>query len=899
MILTLIYAFFIYPIEYFIETVYSISINLIPNYGLAICSVSIAVQLLTLPIYKRADAIQDTERLKQKKMEGWIRHIRSTFKGDERIMMLQEYYRVEHYHPLYSLRSSLSILLQIPFFIAAYHYLSNLSELNGNSFWILSDLGSPDALLRAGGISINALPVIMTLINLLSGYIYTRGFALKEKLQLYITALIFLVLLYNSPSGLVFYWTLNNLFSLFKNIFMKVFKNPRKIIDTASLAFGVLFVLYCLYRHKFDGASYRLVIYTVFICCCLPILESHFPLDKIIKKSEPGEAVCRNRLFMACAVAMTLILGLWIPSGIVSVSPEEFVIQGHYVDPNFFVLHSTTVAAGMFLLWLMIIYRFMNDRIQILFSYLLWMLVCITLADYFFFSKGLGNMSATMIYDYAPGYTAGQKMINMACLAVISALAVILLKHRACPVTNICMILSVVILIMGMVNVVKTELRLSDMSYLKNDDYYNENKPELEFSKTDKNVIVLMLDRAISGYVPYILKEKPELKEKLSGFTYYPNTLSTGGGTKAGAPGLFGGYEYSAYELERRKDEEDVEKHDEAMRVLPTIFAHNGYDCKVIDIPFPGYGTKSVAELYEDIDNVKGYNMSGYAKTPEQSALESSYFNDTCMHNMIRHSVFIASPLILRHGIYHNATYLGREMEIDYNIYLWALQQYKDITTASSDQGSSFFMLCNDSTHFEAGLQLPDYTEEAHPDNSPYWDEWLENFTEDGVEKVHMEEGLQTFHYMTEMAALLEVGRWFDRLRELGVYDNTRIIITADHGFALGQFDDMILEDGFDTETLNPILLYKDFDSEGFSVSDDFMVNADAPILAMDKTVSDEINPYTGKDMKKAQEKAKEEGVIVTNLNMTAAYTMKNSSWYRVVDNIFDHSDWEKLDIEW
>ena len=33
-------------------------------------------------------------------------------------------------------------------------------------------------------------------------------------MQLYTMALFFLVFLYTSPAGLVFYWTLNNLFSL-------------------------------------------------------------------------------------------------------------------------------------------------------------------------------------------------------------------------------------------------------------------------------------------------------------------------------------------------------------------------------------------------------------------------------------------------------------------------------------------------------------------------------------------------------------------------------------------------------------------------------------------------------------------------------------------------------------
>ena len=64
-----------------------------------------------------------------------------------------------------------------------------------------------------------------------------------------------------------------------------------------------------------------------------------------------------------------------------------------------------------------------------------------------------------------------------------------------------------------------------------------------------------MLDRAISGYVPYILEEKPELQEQFAGFTYYPNTLSHGFYTNFGVPGLFGGYEYTPTEMNKRDSE--------------------------------------------------------------------------------------------------------------------------------------------------------------------------------------------------------------------------------------------------------------------------------------------------------------------------------------------------------
>ena len=45
---------------------------------------------------------------------------------------------------------------------------------------------------------------------------------MKDKVQTYGLAAVFLVLLYQSPSGLVFYWTLNNLFSLIKNVFYRI-----------------------------------------------------------------------------------------------------------------------------------------------------------------------------------------------------------------------------------------------------------------------------------------------------------------------------------------------------------------------------------------------------------------------------------------------------------------------------------------------------------------------------------------------------------------------------------------------------------------------------------------------------------------------------------------------------
>ncbi len=222
---SVLYNAIVAPIELLVEVVFEVLYRFVghekSDQVVAIIGVSLVISLLTLPLYQMAEAVQKKEREIQKSMAKWTSHIRKTFKGDERFMMQQYYYKINNYSPLQALNGSLSLLLQIPFFMAAYHFLSNLEILNGTSAGPIVNLGSPDALFRIGSFSVNVLPVLMTVINCVASFIYLKGFGLKDKVQTYGLAVIFLILLYNSPSALVIYWTCNNIFSLVKNIFYK------------------------------------------------------------------------------------------------------------------------------------------------------------------------------------------------------------------------------------------------------------------------------------------------------------------------------------------------------------------------------------------------------------------------------------------------------------------------------------------------------------------------------------------------------------------------------------------------------------------------------------------------------------------------------------------------------
>ena len=232
--LEILYLVLIAPIEHGMQFVFEKSVNLTGSYGWAIIILSFIVTLVVSPLYHVAETWQNAERLATQKFAPKVAEIKAVFKGQERFMMMRTLYRQNHYHPIMAVRTSFGFLIQIPFFFAAFQFLGNYTALEGQSFLIFDNLAKPDAMLSIADSSINIMPFVMTLVNLASAYIYGNNLAKKDNIQLYVISFIFLVLLYTSPVALVFYWTVNNFFSLIKNILYKKFNllgKPNSIED--------------------------------------------------------------------------------------------------------------------------------------------------------------------------------------------------------------------------------------------------------------------------------------------------------------------------------------------------------------------------------------------------------------------------------------------------------------------------------------------------------------------------------------------------------------------------------------------------------------------------------------------------------------------------------------------
>ena len=918
-IVELLYQLIISPITLMLQGVYSFSFHFLQSCGASIFPLSLVVNLLLLPFYRRADAIQKEERDRQKAMEPFVSHIKKTFKGDERYMMLQTYYRQNNYKPVYALRSSVALLLEIPFFIAAFYFLSNLQDMKFSGFGVLNNLASPDALLSVGNIHINVLPVLMTLINVLSSEIYAKGMKFKEKIQLHGMALIFLVLLYNSPSGLVLYWTLNNVFSLVKNIV----NNSKDKKRTASVAFSVLGGLILISSFFFDGDPLsRLMIIAVGILFQIPLLFMRSG-KRTVKSGEVKKS--DNVLFITGAVYLSVLLGILIPSAVIASSPAEFILRTSVHSPVRYIVFSFLTAVGAFVLWGGLFYYLADQKNRKRSAAFIWILAVAGTVDYFAFGKSDSLLSSDLKFDTGLLFSSAAKYLNLGIVVLLAGImCFVIIKHDKIVRFMAPVLIAGVTLISGY-NIYRISSQMPDIRRLIENS--SSETPEISFSKDGKNIVVFMLDRSISSYIPYLFQERPVLEEQFSGFTYYPNTLSFGTRTVVAAPALFGGYDYTPDKINQRSDEMLRTKYDEALLTMPVLFSEAGYDVTVLDPPFAGFSEIPDLSIYDPYPGIKAYNTeTGYFRDSDET---DQALMQTWKRNFFCFSLMKISPLILQPVIYTDGTYfepIYRDINMNnakdtpgkFTVSSAYMNYFRDSYLAiralpsmtelsgTSEEGS-FILIQNGTAHNTLPLKEPEYEPAFEFDNTEYDETHKDRFTCDG-KTIRMDDNYQLAHYQCNMAAFIQIGNWLDYLKEIGVYDNTRIIIVSDHGWPLGQIDDMILFDGVsdtmynaeDAMAYNPVLLYKDFGSdEPFTTDYSFMTNADTPYLAMDGLLDDPVNPFISRPVFQPDAKYVEKLYVMYTDNWSLEGNTDNvftdTLWYSLSgQNVFDRNNWHE-----
>jgi YidC/Oxa1 family membrane protein insertase len=881
----ILYTIIIYPITLIIEFVFVAAQNLFKETGLSIICVSGAFSVLCLPLYLVAEKWQEIERNVQQQLAPKIEKIKAAFKGDERYMVLSTYYRQNHYHPIYAMRSTFGLLIQIPFFIAAYTYLSHLDALRGASFLFIKDLGKPDMLLPIAG-GINALPILMTLINCASGAIYTRGLAIKDKLQLYGMALLFLVLLYNSPAGLVLYWTLNNVFSLVKNGYLKIpFKKKQSLLLGVLSAFAFFLAYYSLFLLH-GNSRVRMLIAVLFIS--VGILPWIIPfLTGLFKKIKytPWTAKETLPLFIFSALILWTAVGIFLPSMLIGASPQEFSFIDDMGSPLAFIFTTSVQALGLFVIWPLMIYFLFSEKTRKAFSLLAVIIALSALANMFIFSEDYGLISSDLVFTGTVTHNLKEISANaLALLILIATVSIVYIKGNKKILPSLALMLFIALgsLSLKMIYSINVEFKKLSEYFTREQKTDETILPILQLSKTGNNVIVLMLDMAQSVFIPYIFEENPELNQKYDGFVYYPNTVTFNGWTAGGAPPIFGGYEYTPQAMNDRPDVPVSDKTNEALLVMPRLFSTSGYSVTITDPPYAGDNWIPDLRIYGESSNINAYITDGAYTNLwlKQNNIILPQRSKVLKRNILLYAIFRESPIAFRQALYYRGSWFAPFSENKMRQFLngyAVLDNLKGLTGFEPEKTNSVILMVNNTVHEGLFLQAPSYKPQL-------------TVTDYGKGRFSKE-----MFYHINTSAILRLSEYFDFLKRNNVYDNTRIILVSDHGVLDNTY---VTRTGlpFPVDQFNPILLVKDFNAKGEMKTDmAFMTNADVPTLAMEGLIHNPVNPFTGKAITTSR---KNEPLLiltqrVNRINNTTIELSPHNAYF-VHENIFVEKNWSR-----
>ena len=219
-------------LKFFLEFFY----KLIPNYGVAIILLTILIKIIFFPLTHKS--FESTAKMAS--LNPIITEIKEKYKSNPQKMNAEvaALYKREGVNPL---GGCLPMLLQMPIFFALYRLLSTHFALRGASFiqpWI-TDLSAPEsvwdfspfAIPIVGWHDLRILPFIMLVTTFIQSKLTQTGDASNKnmKMMAYMMPIMFFFILYDMPSGLVLYWTMQNFLSVFQQLYIN--KKRKRDLD--------------------------------------------------------------------------------------------------------------------------------------------------------------------------------------------------------------------------------------------------------------------------------------------------------------------------------------------------------------------------------------------------------------------------------------------------------------------------------------------------------------------------------------------------------------------------------------------------------------------------------------------------------------------------------------------
>lgn len=622
------------------------------------------------------------------------------------------------------------------------------------SFLWIDSLLKPDSLL----FGINVLPILMTIFTLVNVFISSND--LKARIQGSIIAFIFLALLYNMPSALLLYWTTNTLFALIVSIYNNKFKTNNAQQDKPN-------------------KEYKSIINLSLINICF-LICIYSPFSLYVSDMSQFE-------FSIGIFSVASLIGFFILSSIVLIYINSFI--KNYLKP-LAIFYNSILIIGL-------VYSF------------------ILVGNY-------GIMHAWVLQDHIPLIDPDLRLKKYLILFIVVSLAFIFSYIFFKYLKNILYICLIALFIPSVIYA----FNIISYSYQKNEEYKQvESSKEVplekelfSYSKTNKNIVIIVLDMFDGSHTEHIFNQFPYLKDGLDGFVLFPNTVSTGNATASSVAALISGEYYSAYSMNTRKFDINNEI-DKAFYTMSDNFIKEGY--------FVSYLNSMLTEVRQN-ENLFSHN-SEWTFSPfyiEQENINLDAQNHLLLkgqiYNFLAYGLFKFTPDIKRKYIYKDGIWLNNKSVFNTKGIIKANGSSYAFTHIINTESNkpTFKYLHSNATHAPYKIYFKD-NECIYFSDKTAFNDYPHN------KSYNLERDPQ--QYDTEACNIKNLNEYVKLLKENGIYDNTQIFVISDHSHGNPIDGDSRIPF---FSNVHALFLFKDFNAKGaLKIDNRLMTNYDSPSI--------------------------------------------------------------------
>ncbi|WP_394951285.1 YidC/Oxa1 family membrane protein insertase [uncultured Helicobacter sp.] len=808
MIAEVLYYIFIYPMQTLLGAVFEWIYAYTHSYGWAIVLLSVAINLFLLKLTNLADKkAQKTNALKSI-CDTKIAEFKKVFRGSELHAYTQTLFKQKHYHPIYNLFSLGGLALQISFFLGVLFLLQDFEGLRGAKFGVIEDLSKPDTLLFGYAL----LPFVMSALSFIS--VFISGTDRGARIQGSLIAVIFLVLLYAMPSGLVLYWTISTLCILFKLLWKKRVSSMRNAKADTSLNNEQN---KSAVHKEFDTHAKQSSFVGRFVT---RIFTPYAMLDS-------KTYVTYRNISIFALLNIFFLIFVFSPFAVYSSDVSQF-------DPN----QTFQTLGGLFGFFLLssflgiyITSFFYKTPLLKIGVYSVSVILCIGLVYTFIFTGNIFNGPHAPLDHllFQDGGGALRHAYNAYADILIGFIVMFLvlmilrkIRYLCLKIFKIIFFASFILAFVSLVKIVQAWAIEQDIhdSMTQNDQAVG-NIPTytqtlLSFSKEEPNILVLVLDAFTGSHIEILLDLYPHLARELDGFIYFDNTISGAGFTHLTTPSLIGGEYYTTYNLLKRGvnpeiiDSQSYHAGDEAFKSMAEIFAKAGYQVDLHNIAPSRLNTNDINNTLINISSSEHGEYSGYFLEHNPKLiydLESKIKNTLPIADLATIGLFKFSSFRTRGWLYPEAWRFGSNLKIEHvKREIIKSSAYLSFPELSDTQAKkpTFKYIKTLVTHSPWSLD----TETCTP-----------SFSEATILPERYKKYVYDKTYYTymnnEFCALKTLVQWIDFLKQNGIYDNTQLFVVSDHG-AWYTFKQMEQNYGIRIgHNFNPLVMVKDFKNRG------------------------------------------------------------------------------------